>query len=180
MSETFTAAPVGGANVYIRSTRAPAANTGTGRAGHVGGHEVAALQHAPEQRGRGGGRQAVEHARELAGELERGLGAPLPDQQADRLHAVARIRDRRRDGEACGREVIARGVVALAPEVDRQRHPQRHRAVAVALVVAIQPAHDGGDEHVVEAAFGRLRRAAEVVEGEVEHVEAAPETAVAA
>ena len=49
---------------------------------------------------------------------------------------------------------------------------------AVPLVVAADAADDRGDEHVVEAALGRLGGAAQVVERDVERVEPAAEPAV--
>ena len=82
------------------------------------------------------------------------------------------IFDRRRDGEAGGREAVAARVVVALAQVDRQRHAQLDRRRAVPFVVAADAADDRGDEHVVEARVGRLRDAAHLVERHVERLRA--------
>ena len=77
------------------------------------------------------------------------------------------------------REVVAARVVALAPEIDRERHPQGVGILAVAFVVAVQTAEDRGDEHIVDAALGDLGGPPHVVERKVEDIEATPEAAIA-
>ena len=84
-----------------------------------------------------------------------------------------------RHRKARRREAIASAVVVTRAEVDRQAHAQRLDDGAMPFVVAPQPADDRGEEHVVEAAFGRLGGPPQVVEADVQHREAASEAALA-
>ena len=177
--DTFTAAPAGGANVYMRSTRAPPVYTGTGAPGTFVATKSQHFSIPPKS--------AVvvvvgsRFSTPANGPVSwrNGLGPLLLHERADGAHALARVGDGDRDREPRRREAVAGRVVALAAEIDRERHAQLVGTVAVAFVVAVQPAHDRGDEHVVDGAFGCLARALDVVEGEIEEVEAAAEPAIA-
>ena len=85
ISVTLNAAPDGGPNAYSRSTAGAGREHRYGRPGNVRRDEVAALEHAAEQRRRGRGGQPVQRTRERARHLQRRLGAPLAYQRADCL-----------------------------------------------------------------------------------------------
>ena len=146
-----------------------------GRAGHVRGHEVDALQHRAEQRGRHLVGQVAEHAGQRVGDADGRLIPPAPGDGPERLHARRRVVDGQRHGEAGGCEPVAAGLVTFTPEVDRHGDAKLLGGLAVVLVVEAQATDQAGEEGVVHGPAHRLTGLGQVGEGEVERLEVAVE-----
>ena len=136
------------------------------------------LEHGAEDPGRDGGGHPVEHGRDRVRVVERRLGPPAAGDRAQACHPHDGIGDVRRNGEPDRGEVVAAQVVALVAEADRHREAQLVDGDVVALVVAAEPLDHRGEERVVRAPAGGLRRGFEVGERDVDRVEPSAEAPV--
>ena len=98
------------------------------RPGHTGGHEIPALEHRSEGKGRGGRRQPIEQTGQRVGHPEGRVVLPFAEHRPDMHHSRARIGDPGVEDEAGRYEAVAPGRVGIGPNAERS--PRRAPAVA--------------------------------------------------